>query len=203
MRLFFLLLLTIVQLLGRDNPFFSADPNSKQTPTTNRAQILKPFSSQQLSVPSSARAIKAVIIRYQNLDGSISDEQLELNNAIDWHLPFTVSQNNIPVKEKKPSKIEKRDSVKFIDFLVTDKTLKLITTDKMLRNFMLTSPYRIVVDFERDTSFKPKEFVLDEPPFSNIRMGNHDKFYRVVIELDGQYQYTLNSSETDHTIVCK
>ena len=205
MRLYFLLFLMVISLFGRDNPFFSADPSKKQVTTSNRVKELKPFSTQQLSVPNSARAIKAVTITYQNLDGSIEDEQLELNNAIDWHQAFIISQKKEPVQKSKPVKRVKTapTGTKFINFVPSEKSLKIVTTDKLLRHFMLTAPYRIVVDFERDTSFKPKNFVLNNVPFNSVRMGNHDKYYRVVIELDGQYEYALQSSETDHTIVCQ
>lgn len=204
MRFYFMLFLIGMSLFGRDNPFFAADPSERQVTTSNRVKELKPFSTQQLSVPNSARAIKAITITYQNLDGSIEDERLELNNAIDWHKPFILSQQKEKHKGKAPKSIETKSAgTKFINFIPAGKSLKIVTTDRLLRHFMLTSPYRIVVDFERDTSFKPKHFVLNNAPYSSVRMGNHDKYYRVVIELDGQYEYTFQSSATDHTIVCE
>ena len=45
------------------------------------------------------------------------------------------------------------------------------------------------------------EDILAKAPFSKIRMGNHDGYYRVVIELDGQYRYKLETQERDYTIV--
>jgi hypothetical protein len=92
MRLLLLILITMIPLFGRDNPFFPSDPTKQQTPTTNRVENLKPFTTQTLSLPNSARAVKKISITYLNLDGSISSEELELNNAIDWHEPFVVSQ---------------------------------------------------------------------------------------------------------------
>ena len=204
MRLYLILFLMVVSLFGRDNPFFSSDPSKKQVTTSNRVKDLKPFTTQQLSVPNSARAIKAIVITYQNLDGSIANEQLELDSAIDWHKPFIVSQVESVRKSERAKAIKPTViSAGFIDFIPSGKSLKIVTTDKMLHHFMLTSPYRIVIDFERDTSFKPKSFALDEAPYSSIRMGNHDKYYRVVIELDGQYKYSLQSTTTDHVIVCE
>ena len=195
--------MTLLSLFGRDNPFFPADPNARQIQSTNRVETLKPFSTQQIALPNSARAIKAVIIRYQNLDGSIEDEQLNLNNAIDWHEPFVISQNKTKAMPKlKSKKREESVGTEFIRFTSADKTMKIITKDKMLRNFMLSSPQRIVLDFSRDTSFKPKTYKMDQAPYKQIRMGNHDKYYRVVIELDGQYRYKLQTSENEYSIVC-
>lgn len=201
MRLFFLLLLSFLSLLARDNPFFPTDPNEKQMQTTNKVQTLKPYSTQQISLPNSARAVKAIIIRYQNLDGSISTEELIINNEIDWHEPFIISQK-MPSKTINGQTNSPLIDAKFIKFQPAGKSLKVVTKDKILRNFMLTSPNRIVMDFSRDTSFKPKNFNLNDKPFKTIRMGNHDKYYRVVVELDGQYKYKLQTNEKDYTIVC-
>lgn len=203
MRLLFLIFIMIIPLFGRDNPFFPSDPTKKQTPTTNRVENLKPFTTQTVSLPNSARAIKKISITYLNLDGSISSEELELNNAIDWHEPFVVSQKSPINKDvKKKQTDSKVINAKFIQFIPADKSIKIETKDKMLRNFMLTSPHRIVLDFSRDTSFKPKYFNVSEVPFKQIRMGNHDKYYRVVIELDGAYNFKIQASEEVYTIVC-
>jgi hypothetical protein len=203
MRLLFLIFILMMPLLGRDNPFFPSDPTKQQTPTTNRVENLKPFTTQTLSLPNSARAIKKISITYLNLDGSISSEDLELNNAIDWHVPFIVSQQSS--KKTDVQKAQTKSKVidaKFIKFQSSDRSIKIETKDKILRNFMLTSPHRIVLDFSRDTSFKPKRFDVAEIPFKQIRMGNHDKYYRVVIELDGVYNYKLQTSQDSYSIVC-
>lgn len=203
MRLLFLLIMTFISLVGRDNPFFPSDPNEKQTVSSNRIDNLKPFSEQKISLPNSARAIKKIIISYQNLDGSISNEELELNNAIDWHEPFIISQKNKSTSGVKKLAAEAaRIKADFIEFMPMDKSMKIKTADKLLRNFMLTSPHRIVLDFARDTSFKPKRFKVNNRPFSQIRMGNHDKYYRVVIELDGTYRHKLQISKGEYTVVC-
>jgi len=203
MRLFFLTFIMIIPLFGRDNPFFPSDPTKRQTPTTNRVENLKPYTTQTLSLPNSARAIKKISITYLNLDGSISNEELELNNAIDWHEPFVVSQKSSKKQDVKKTQTKKKAiDVQFIQFEPSDKSMKIETKDKILRNFMLTSPHRIVLDFSRDTSFKPKRFDITEIPFKQIRMGNHDKYYRVVIELDGAYNYKLQTSKDSYTIVC-
>jgi len=201
MRFTFLLLLTLLSLYGRDNPFFPTDPNEKHAATTNKAETLMPYSTQEISLPSSARAVKAIIIQYQNLDGSISNEQLDVNNQIDWHKPFIISQKQSVIK-KEAKKTSSVINAKFIKFKTDGKAMKIVTKDKMLRNFMLNAPHRIVMDFSRDTSFKPKEFPLDARPYTKIRMGNHDHYYRVVIELDGPYKYKLEIGKKDYTIVC-
>lgn len=202
MRFIFLCSIAFFSLLARDNPFFPTDPNKVQVTTSNRVETLKPYSTQNISLPNSARAIKAISITYQNLDGSIANETLDLNNKIDWHEPFIISQKQSANLKQKAKKNALSVNAKFIRFRPQGKTLHLITKDKMLRDFMLTSPHRIVMDFSRDTSFKPKTFILKSAPFKKIRMGNHDKYYRVVIELDGQYKYKLQATNKDLRIVC-
>ena len=203
MRLIFLLLLSIISLFARDNPFFPSNLNEKQTPSTNRVEKLQPFTTQQISLPNSARAVKAIVVRYQNLDGSISNEEISLNNAIDWHEPFIVSQKQNPQTVlKKGQKKATSVGYKFITFTAIDKEMKIHTKDKMIRNFMLSTPSRIVMDFARDTSFRPKNFTLNKAPYKKIRMGNHDQYYRVVIELDGQYKYKLQTNAKEHILVC-
>jgi len=201
MRLFLLLLLSL-SLFGRDNPFFPANENDKKITTSNKIEILKPYTTQTIALPNSARAIKAVIIRYQNLDGSIKEEEVVLNNSIDWHEPFILSHKS-PSKKSNTKKRKVKTIVSdFISFTIDKKILRIHTKDKLLQNFLLTSPHRVVLDFKRETSFKPKIYSLKKAPFTKIRMGNHDGYYRVVIELDGQYRYKLDSSKEDYTVVC-
>ena len=202
MRFIFIVLLPFICLLARDNPFFPTDPNEVQVTTSNRVETLEPYSTQTISLPNSARAIKAITITYQNLDGSLANETLDLNNKIDWHEPLVISQKTPVMEQKKEKKVSKTINAEFIKFIPIEKVMKVITEDKMLRNFMLTSPHRIVMDFSRDTSFRPKNISINAAPFKKIRMGNHDKYYRVVIELDGQYEYKLETNEKDISIVC-
>jgi len=198
--LFFLL--SVVSLLARDNPFFPADPNAVQVTTSNKVEQLAPFSKQELSLPNSARAIKAITVTYQNLDGSIANETLPLNNKIDWHKPLVITQARTKIKVKVKGIKSKSIKTKYIQFVQEGKKMKLITKDRLLRSFMLSNPSRIVMDFSRNTSFRPKTFVLKSAPYVKIRMGNHDKYYRVVFELDGQYKYKLDDTDKEMFIVC-
>jgi hypothetical protein len=51
------------------------------------------------------------------------------------------------------------------------------------------------MDFKRVTDFRSKSKTLSNAPYKTIRLGNHDGYYRAVIELDGQYQYTIDKNE--------
>ena len=80
---------------------------------------------------------------------------------------------------------------KYATFFTSQKTLKVLTNDKIIRNFLLVNPHRIVLDFKRDTNLK--SYVKDKIQgiFSKVRVGNHSGYYRAVIELDGQYRYNM------------
>lgn len=199
MRIILFLFLAL-SLFARDNPFFPSDPNKEKVQTSNRIEKLTPFTKQEILLPNSARIVKQIIIRYQNLDGSITDEELHLNAKVDWHKAIVIThKGEEKLQEKKKPKI-KTVNAKFIKFEINKKMMKIKTEDKLLQNFLLTHPHRVVMDFKRNTSFKPKTYKLNKAPFSKIRMGNHDGYYRVVIELDGQYKYKLQTRDKDYTI---
>lgn len=200
MRIVIFLFLAL-SLFGRDNPFFPSDPNKEKIQTTNRVQKLQPFTTQQILLPNSARAVKAIVIEYQNLDGSIENEKILLNAEIDWHEPFIITHKLAKPSTSKTKRVIKIIKAKHVRFEMTKNTMRVKTSDKLLQNFLLTNPHRVVMDFKRNTSFKPITYSLNKAPFSKIRMGNHDGYYRVVIQLDGLYRYKLETREKDYTIV--
>jgi hypothetical protein len=157
-----------------------------------------------LTLPSTARTIQSVTVAYKNLDGSIVQKKVMIKNRVDWHLPIFISQNyniaNVGMnsdaqKSKTRRKIgyKKIASLDFITFFGDKKRVKILTKDKLLRNFLLVKPQRIVCDFKRDTdigSFIKKAY--KGSLFTKIKVGTHKGYYRVVIELDGYYAYKLS-----------
>ena len=70
------------------------------TITSNFTTTLDPLKRATLTLPSTARTIESVTIKYKNLDGSISEVSEELGNSVDWHLPIFISQNYGSMEEK-------------------------------------------------------------------------------------------------------
>jgi hypothetical protein len=209
--LFLFLLLVVGTLFGRENPFFPVDSAVDIPLTTNQIESIPPLKRASLKLPSSARTVESVTVTYQNLDGSIASKKINLHNSIDWHLPVFISQNyddSCP-KSKQPIKKEKvvfRDlgGLKFIRFYEHKKELKIVTHDKMLRHFLLVKPHRIVCDFKRDTNFGAYKKVLPKNSiFKTVRLGTHDGYYRVVLELDGYYQYSLHKNKDTYIFVLR
>jgi len=205
MKKIFLLLIYLTSLLfARENPFFPVENEEEIPLTSNQINLLPPLKRATVTLPSTARNIESVTIKYKNLDGSIEKRTVRLHNSIDWHLPIFISQNygSSPELPKSSAKrVVKREAFKevgslgFIKFYVSGKKLKIVTKDKILRNFLLVKPHRIVCDFKRETDIR--SFVKDlgeKSLFTKIKVGTHSGYYRVVIELDGYYKYELKTT---------
>lgn len=207
MKIFLLIFILLFSSSARENPFFPSEGEKDIPITNNKQEITPPLKRAALSLPSKARLIKKVSVTYENLDGSIEEKSIELDNSIDWHLPLFISQNFMqsekkeePVKEVKKESEEfvKIASIKFIDFYMMQKVLKISTQDSMIRSFLLVNPHRIVCDFKADRDFKSYIRKINKGFIKKIRVGNHLGYYRVVIELDGYYRYKLKRSETSY-----
>ncbi len=189
-RVLLVMLLLLAVSDARENPFFPAKGEKEIPYTSNEYKTLPPLKRATISLPSQARVIQKVTIEYKCLDGSIEQKSIDLQNSVDWHLPIFISQNYVStIQEPKRKKFKKIASFKYGSFFASSKALKIITNDKIIRNFMLVEPHRIVIDFSRDTSLKTYTKQNKNSTFKKIRIGNHLKYYRVVIELDGEYRY--------------
>ncbi|QOP44863.1 AMIN domain-containing protein [Sulfurimonas paralvinellae] len=211
-RLFFLLLLIPMTLFCRENPFFPVDSAQDIPLTTNQTPKIEPLRRATMTLSSTARVLESVTVTYKNLDGSIATKKIELGNAIDWHLPIFISQNygsspEIPKIKKKQTakkavlteKFTKIASLPFITFYADAKKLKVVTKDKLLRSFLLVKPHRIVCDFKRETDIRSYVKSIKKPSlFKKIRVGTHKGYYRVVIELDGYYQYKVKKIQNGY-----
>jgi hypothetical protein len=160
--------------------------------SSNKLVVENPLRRATIKLPSEARILQSVTVKYKKLDGSIASQTIELQNSIDWHLPLFISQNYVDAKEKKKIKVlyEKRKigKIKYATFYSLGRTFKVVTKDKLLRSFFIVDPNRIVLDFVRNSyvhsyKVKPKDSI-----FKEIRVGNHEGYYRVVVELDGYYK---------------
>jgi hypothetical protein len=190
---------------ARENPFFPSIGEKDIPLTTNKQMTFEPLKRATITLPSNARVIKKVIVSYENLDGSIEQTSIELANSIDWHLPLFVSQsyvqNEAPAEQnlqQQNSLFKEIASIESAKFFINEKRFKIQTQDKMIRNFMLVTPHRIVIDFDRESNLKSFISPIQNSVFTKVRIGNHDKFYRVVVELDGYYTYKMSKSDNGY-----
>jgi len=225
--IFTLLFLT---LNARENPFFPSEGEKDIVLTTNEDSSKPPLRRASISIPNQARILQKVTIEYKNLDGSIERKSINLDNAVDWHFPIFISQNDsqpqIETKiEEKKSIVESKKEVKpeikisqpiktkalcsedvtleYLSILVSGKTLKLSTKHESIRNFLLADPHRIVIDFKSDAEVKNYIRKNIDSIYKEIRVGNHDTFYRVVVELDGHYKYSFKKISDGYLVELK
>ncbi|MCD4667296.1 MAG: AMIN domain-containing protein [Sulfurimonas sp.] len=205
-KVFLITIFLFISIAARENPFFPSEGEKDIPVTSNTGKSLPKLKRATIQLPSYARAIKKVTIEYQNLDGSIENKSTELDNSIDWHLPIFISQsyNDQVIKSQvtKKTKLAYKNiiKIKYADFYTSKNSFKIITKDKLLRDFLLVQPHRIVIDFKRDASFKSYIKKIPNSIFTKIRIGNHSGYYRVVIELDGFYRYKLKTISSGYLI---
>jgi len=199
-----------VSLFARENPFVSTQNGAM--PLSSKKEIsIDPLKQASITLPSTARVIQSVTVEYKNLDGSQKSKKILLNNSVDWHLPIFVSQSYDLQKQKRQKKrtvhksatsYKKLLSLKFIKIYQNGKSLKIITKNKIIRDFFLVKPNRIVLDIQQNIDIRSHEKELSNNLiFTNIRVGNLEGYFRVVVTLDGYYTYKL--SHKNNTYVFK
>ena len=104
-----------------------------------------------------------------------------------------------PVQETKSSEKEVK-FLGFISFLAHEKELNIITKAKNLKHFAYEKN-KIVLDFAKPPrSFKTRNLKLKNEIFKNVIIGWHDKYFRVVLELDKMHKYKLETAENGYVL---
>lgn len=202
----FLLLLTFTLLDARENPFFPATGELDVPLSTNQKESLQPLKRVTITLPSSARVIESVTVKYKNIDGSVVSKTEKIEQSVDWHLPLFLSQNyndGTPIQKKKVVKksYKKLLTLKFISIYESSNALKISTKDGMIRDFLLVKPHRIVCDFKREIDIRSFEKAFGKKSIvKRIKIGNHSGYYRVVIELDGYYNYKIKKQGSNYIL---
>lgn len=221
-RVLFISAFLLLTLGARENPFFPSDGEKDILLTTNENMQKSPLQKVAVNLPPQARIVQKVIIEFKNLDGSLESKSIELDNSIDWHLPIFISQSYAEVPKNTKSEISKSQnqssnnivqdktssytkivSTKDLSILSLEKSLKIVTKDEMIRNFLLTNPHRVVIDFKKDTDINSYIKKDSKNIFKEIRIGNHKGYYRIVLELDGYYRYDIQKKSDGYHIELK
>ena len=104
-----------------------------------------------------------------------------------------------PVGETKSSEKEVK-FLGFVSFLAHQKELNIITKAKNLKHFAYEKN-KIVLDFAKPPrSFKTRNLKLENETFKNVIIGWHDKYFRVVLELDKMHKYKLETAENGYVL---
>ena len=201
---FWLLLFLASSLFGRLNPFVPT--MNIENITDNRPEDVGYFTEANIYLPSSSRIIKKVTLTHQNLDGSIEEVSKNIDKKIDWHYAVSISQPHEEGSDRTYSYLFKNVDLKEISFIkinAAKNAVLLDTKDTIIRSFMLTKPYRIVIDFKADERFLGKTQNISGSYFKKVVIGNHDGYYRTVLYLDRYYDFKLDKKEKGYLIELK
>ena len=104
-----------------------------------------------------------------------------------------------PIQEIKSSEKEIK-FLGFVSFLTHEKELNIVTKAKNLKHFAYEKN-KIVFDFAKPPrSFKTRNLKLENETFKNVIIGWHDKYFRVVLELDKMHKYKLETAENGYVL---
>ena len=104
-----------------------------------------------------------------------------------------------PVREIKSSEKEVK-FLGFVSFLTHEKELNIITKAKNLKHFAYEKN-KIVLDFAKPPRrLKTRNLKLENDTFKNVIIGWHDKYFRVVLELDKMHKYKLEAVENGYVL---
>jgi hypothetical protein len=207
LRLWIVGILLCVNVLARENPFFPTETLSQMPVTSNKITAYPQLERAAITLPDQARVLQEVTVTYKTLDGSLESKSIQLDHAVDWHLPLFISQSYND--SKKPSDDAKSTSTnepmqrvtyQFISLDISSHTIHVNTKDALIRHFMMADPYRIVMDFKRDANFLSFEKKIEGTPCKEVRIGNHDGYYRVVMTLDGHYKTMPEADATGYLL---
>lgn len=228
-----MILFTLLE--ARENPFqpivTDRDIDMREAPNLPKPNY---FTKEEIELPSSARVIERVIIEYKNVDGTLAKKSVDIDRDIDWHNPLILTHNPpkelklTPKQEPKvkylgdkklspvPPALDMRveipteiiKSLNPYSFLKIDlyKSKALIgTKDIKIREFTLSNPPRIVVDFKRVDVPNSKNFntLSESTYFQRVSIGRHKDYYRVVFKLDGRYKHSLTKTELGYLLELK
>lgn len=212
-----LFLLLSIFVNAQDNPFAPPQPISERP-------IENDFEKKEVKFNSDARILKKINITYITLDGSEKSVSLDINESIDWHNTYAFVKSKSPnatpmldapvtapeqfnlsgelnstINVEIPSDNGKLEE--FISFASYKNKIKLITQDEMIGNFAVGNPSKIVLDFKKTTSFVTKSVRLKMgTPFNRLSLGSHKGYYRLVIYLDGKYNYNIEKDSSGYII---
>ncbi len=204
-------------ILANDNPF--APPQN-----IDETAVLDDFEKKDVVFNSDARLLKSISLTYITLDGSEKTLNLDINQSIDWHRTYALIKTKSPqttalldVSVTTPDKFnlsgDMNSSVnveipndngklaEFISFASYKNKMKLITQDEIIGNFVVGNPSKIILDFKRQVNFKTKNQRLKlGTPFKRLDLGSHKGYYRLVIYLDGKYNYKIQKDESGYVL---
>lgn len=191
-------------VVGRENPFFSADPSQIQKVTSNVPDTKPPLGTVRYTPPNQSRILQEASFTFQNIDGSIETQKIQVDRQIDWHKSINITQGSEANPEQSSSeKGASSADFGFVKIATLGKRMSITASAAVARHFPLSDPNRIVIDFKDDREFKLLEKRLDAAPYLSVSVGSHGKFIRMSVTMDGRYRYAFKQNGNIVSIVTK
>lgn len=227
MKRVILLASCVMVLLARENPFVPDDINATTLNSTNISQNSPKLDKIIAKFPSDARELVSATFNYKSIDGSIKQNSIDINASFDWHDDIIISSQSPVTNETttdeqtkqaaakkaapKPLSVSPKiepplDSVSFMDFIKFDifnSKIEIINQDRLIRDFIINKPDKIVMDFNKNSEFNTQTIKVHKGPLKKITIGAHKDYYRVVLFLDGNYHYGLRQSGNGYTLTLR
>lgn len=231
----FLLFISLF-LFARENPFVPIVNINNPSPI----EEIKELQKIAFNVPSDARILNKIKLIYTNVDGTLKEYEIDVNQGLDWHKVYMLlDARELSIKEDKEQKTElkvedkiklalnkeeeKEQSIKTpeiveevtqykpleytfsndFNVILDKKNIHIKTHNNLLREFSLKNPNRIVMDFKTNYVLQNKHFKMETDYVDEIYSGVHRNFYRLVIKLDGIYDYDIQKNVGEYIIKLK
>lgn len=209
MKQFWLAGVLALMLVARENPFVPVVDETVLPIASNRIQSLPPLKTREFGLPSTARTVQSVTVRYIALDGSLNEKVVDINRSIDWHKPLFFGQaGEVRTAPNKPAKSDKTnddadETIAVFDWLglkFGPNRVEVLTEDPKLRILHVPEPFKIVIDFKRNARFLTRHYALKHTPFVAADIGNHKGYYRLVLTLDAHYRYRVTKTKDGYLV---
>lgn len=186
----------VVLVFARQNPF--ADPSNNNQISNNNPQNFDKFKETKITLPNSARLIKEITIKYQNIDGSISQTSQKQDRLIDWHNPIVIS-HKFNATEQKGDYTSISLKTKNVQLSYLGRYLRIATKLEIKNSFFLSDPYRVVIDFVGNID-KTENQKINNDFYKNVSLSNHDGLFRITLELDTFYSYIIEKTTNGYIL---
>jgi len=197
-------LLLLQMAVARENPFKPLVGETALPVTSNKSVTTPSLKRVVVSLPSEARVLKSLTIRYQTLDGAIHTKTVSVDQAVDWHHPLIVSQSQTPsAGHAHGHAMMPFAPFSFVSVRFGRRSFHIVTHDEKIRTFHMSNPFKIVFDFRRNVSFSTLKKALSKAPFQKVEIGNHDGYYRIVVTFDAPYRYTITPTDDGYLVTLR
>ncbi|MDA3057351.1 hypothetical protein OFN97_03470 [Campylobacter sp. VBCF_05 NA6] len=237
--------LCAVLLLADTNSSANLDANStnkdknssaEQNLSAPKFQVIKPiippddFTSQLFSLPSNAKVIEQIVVRYSDENGATQEKIIDINRSVDWRDDFMLSARAKPALSKildvsvtsndpnleqnggismpKPYFTPRLDlpleTIKFDDklqFVIKNHNLEIITKDEIKSLDTNKSKFAKIELFRDEMKLSQAGFMVNVGGFYDINITRDEGFY--TLEISGESNASFENFANGYIIKLK